>query len=160
MQEALDSASPAYGLDAYYTEVNGKYEVRTDMDLPAARVKELKELAPLVQRAAKRGHLNRSYMMDVLGLIEGGKARPNESLARKGLSALDRGTAISAMMFNQAERFNRQVAMVASYKLALKKLETEQPNLTKGKEKILRLKQPSSKRTSSTVALRWKQRLD
>jgi hypothetical protein len=137
VQEALDSASPAYGLDAYYTEVNGKYEVRTDMDLPAARVKELKELAPLVQRAAKRGHLNRSYMMDVLGLIEGGKARPNESLARKGLSALDRGTAISAMMFNQAERFNRQVAMVASYKLALKKLEAEQPNLTKAQREDL-----------------------
>ena len=137
VQEALDSASPAYGLDAYYTEINGKYEVRTDMDLPAARVKELKELAPLVQRAAKRGHLNRSYMMDVLGLIEGGKARPNESLARKGLSALDRGTAISAMMFNQAERFNRQVAMVASYKLALKKLEAEQPNLTKAQREDL-----------------------
>ena len=137
VQEALDSASPAYGLDAYYTEVNGKYEVRTDMDLPVARVKELKELAPLVQRAAKRGHLNRSYMMDVLGLIEGGKARPNESLARKGLSALDRGTAISAMMFNQAERFNRQVAMVASYKLALKKLEAEQPNLTKAQREDL-----------------------
>ena len=131
VQEALDASSPAYGLDAYYTEVNGNYTVRTDMDLPAERIKELKEIAPLVQRAAKRGHLNRSYMMDVLGLIEGGKARPNESLARKGLSALDRGTAISAMMFNQAERFNRQVAMVASYKLAIKKLEKEQPKLTK-----------------------------
>lgn len=137
VQEALDASSPAYGLDAYYTEVNGNYTVRTDMDLPAERIKELKEIAPLVQRAAKRGHLNRSYMMDVLGLIEGGKARPNESLVRKGLSVLDRGTAISAMMFNQAERFNRQVAMVASYKLAIKKLEKEQPKLTKAEREDL-----------------------
>jgi hypothetical protein len=39
-------------------------------------------------------------------------------MGTKLLSGLDTGTAISAMMFNQAERFNRQVSMLMSYDLA------------------------------------------
>ena len=128
----FDAASPAYGLDAYYkvTE-NGDYVVRTDMGLPASRVNELKELAPLVRLAADRGHLNRSYIMDALSIQEGGKVRRTDSLSQKLGSALDFGTGLSAQLFNQAERYNRQVSMVASYKLALDKLKAEQPNLSK-----------------------------
>jgi hypothetical protein len=129
---AFDAASPAYGLDAYYkvTE-NGDYVVRDDMGLPASRITELKELAPLVRLAAERGHLNRSYIMDALSLQEGGKVRRTDSLSQKLGSALDFGTGLSAQLFNQAERYNRQVSMVASYKLALDKLKAEQPNLSK-----------------------------
>lgn len=129
---AFDAASPAYGLDAYYTITdNGDYVVRTDMGLPDSRITELKELAPLVRLAAERGHLNRSYIMDALGLQEGGRVRRTDSLSKKLGSALDFGTGLSAQVFNQAERYNRQVSMVASYKLALDKLKTEQPNLSK-----------------------------
>ena len=132
VSDAFDAASPAYGLDAYYdVTADGDFTVRTDMDLPADRVKELKELAPLVRMAAERGHLNRSYIMDALSLQEGGKVRRNDSVTQKLASALDFGTGLSAQLFNQAERYNRQVSMVASYKLALDKLKTEQPNLSK-----------------------------
>ena len=129
---AFDAASPAYGLDAYYkVTANGDYVVRDDMGLPDSRITELKELAPLVRLAADRGHLNRSYIMDALSIQEGGKVRRTDSLSQKLGSALDFGTGLSAQLFNQAERYNRQVSMVASYKLALDKLKAEQPNLSK-----------------------------
>ena len=120
-QKATDVAgkfSPAYGLDAYYKQDGDKFVVRDDIDLSKAERKELEELAPLVKQASDRGHLNRSFMADAVGLLEGGRAKRDDGMGSKILSRLDTGTAISAMMFNQAERFNRQVSMVLAYDLA------------------------------------------
>jgi hypothetical protein len=120
-QKATDVAgkfSPAYGLDAYYKQDGDKFVVRDDIDLSKAERKELEELAPLVKQASDRGHLNRSFMADAVGLLEGGRAKRDDGMGSKILSGLDTGTAISAMMFNQAERFNRQVSMVLAYDLA------------------------------------------
>jgi hypothetical protein len=120
-QKATDAAgkfSPAYGLDAYYKQDGDKFVVRDDIDLSKAERKELEELAPLVKQASDRGHLNRSFMADAVGLLEGGRAKRDDGMGSKLLSGLDTGTAISAMMFNQAERFNRQVSMVLAYDLA------------------------------------------
>ena len=132
----LDKIAMAHGLDAYYDITdNGDFIVRKDKDQSAERIKELERLAPLVRLASERGHLSRSFIFDAMGLQEGGKARKfgkDESLAQNAASAIDFGTGVSAVMFNQAERFNRQVTMVATYNLALDRITTENPKMPLG----------------------------
>jgi len=124
-----DKISIAHGLDAYYDRTeNGDFVVKKDKDVPAEKQKELERLAPLVKMMYERGHLNRSFLFDALGLQEGGKARRTNTLLRKAAAALDIGTALSAAMFNQSERFNRQVSAVAAYNLALERISKESPN--------------------------------
>ena len=128
----LDKIAMAFGLDAYYDITdNGDFIVKKEKDIPAERIKELERMAPLVKLASERGHLNRSFIFDALGLQEGGKARwhKTDTLAHKGSALLDWGTGISAMMFNQAERFNRQVTMVAAYNMALERISTDNPKM-------------------------------
>lgn len=116
--DLADKFSPAYGIDAYYKRVGDDFVVRDDLDLTPEHKKELEEFAPLVKEAADRGHLNRSFIADAIGLLEGGRARRGGGFVADRLADLDTVTAISAMMFNQAERFNRQVSMLVSYDLA------------------------------------------
>ena len=116
--DLADKFSPAYGIDAYYKRVGDDFVVRDDLGLTPEHIKELKEFAPLVKEAANRGHLNRSFIADAIGLLEGGRARRGGGFVADRLADLDTVTAISAMMFNQAERFNRQVSMLVSYDLA------------------------------------------
>ena len=126
----LDKIALAHGLDAYYDITdNGDFVVKKDEDIPEERLKELERIAPVVRLASERGHLNRSFIFDALGLQEGGKARRTDTLGRKISAAIDYGTGLSAMMFNQSERFNRQVTMVASYNLALDRITTENPKM-------------------------------
>ena len=130
VEEATDIAnkfSPAYGIDAYYKREGDRFVVRDDLELTPEHRKELEEFAPLVKQAADRGHLNRSFIADAIGLMEGGRAKRKDSAGETLLSWLDTGTAISAMMFNQSERFNRQVSMLMSYDLA------KQDAVSKGK---------------------------
>jgi hypothetical protein len=123
--KVIDKASIAYGIDAYYdVTADGDFIVRKDLKLDKARVAELERLAPLVRLASNRGQLNRSYLLDALGLEEGGRARGGNVFSRN----MDRITSISAMMFNQAERFNRQTTMVAAYNLALNKMTGGKPD--------------------------------
>jgi len=126
----LDKIALAHGLDAYYDITdNGDFVVKKNEDIPEERRKELERIAPVVRLASERGHLNRSFIFDALGLQEGGKARRTDSLGRKISAAIDYGTGLSAMMFNQSERFNRQVTMVASYNLALERITAENPKM-------------------------------
>lgn len=126
----LDKIALAHGLDAYYDITdNGDFVVKKNEDIPEERLKELERIAPVVRLASERGHLNRSFIFDALGLQEGGKARRTDTLGRKISAAIDYGTGLSAMMFNQSERFNRQVTMVASYNLALDRITTENPKM-------------------------------
>lgn len=126
----LDKIALAHGLDAYYDITdNGDFVVKKNEDIPEERLKELERIAPVVRLASERGHLNRSFIFDALGLQEGGRARRTDTLGRKISAAIDYGTGISAMMFNQSERFNRQVTMVASYNLALDRITAENPKM-------------------------------
>jgi hypothetical protein len=126
----LDKIALAHGLDAYYDITdNGDFVVKKDEDIPEERLKELERIAPVVRLASERGHLNRSFIFDALGLQEGGKARRTDTLGRKVSAFIDWGTGLSAMMFNQSERFNRQVTMVASYNLALDRITAENPKM-------------------------------
>ena len=126
----LDKIAMAHGLDAYYDITdNGDFVVKKEKDIPAERIKELERIAPLVRMASERGHLNRSFIFDALGLQEGGKARRTDTLARKLSAGIDYGTGLSAMLFNQSERFNRQVTMVAAYNMALERISTDNPKM-------------------------------
>ena len=126
----LDKIAMAHGLDAYYDITdNGDFVVKKEKDIPAERLKELERIAPLVRMASERGHLNRSFIFDALGLQEGGKARRTDTLARKLSAGIDYGTGVSAMLFNQSERFNRQVTMVAAYNMALERISADNPKM-------------------------------
>ena len=87
----------------------GNYTVRKDIEGYAERRKELEEILPLVQLAAERGQLNRSLFADSLGLDSSGRDK----------SVIDRVSGWSAFMFHQVEQYNRQVTMLAAYKLEL-----------------------------------------
>jgi hypothetical protein len=75
---------------------------------------ELKKFATLVEVAQSRGQLTRSFMMDALGLDEAGRRKTGD-----WRSLMNNTVAISAIPFNQAERLNRQVTLMAAYDLAL-----------------------------------------
>tara|TARA_B100001989_G_scaffold252961_1_gene237188 strand:+ start:3318 stop:9212 length:5895 start_codon:yes stop_codon:yes gene_type:complete len=68
----------------------------------------IREYNTLVRVAADQGQLTNSYIFDALGLQE-----------KRNL--LDKITALSAFVFNYAERFNRQSILMASYKLNLQR---------------------------------------
>ncbi len=114
-REALkDKAMPS--LDNYYTfsrDKDGKvsYEVRKDLNIDKERADELIDLLPLMELAARRGQLNSSFIADTLSTSQAGRK----------MSKMDAVTNASALMFHEAEVMNRQVTMVAAYKLALKK---------------------------------------
>lgn len=111
-------ASLAYGVDvAYYNiDENGDFTVRDDINLTDDRKAELTELIPVIQDNYKRAKLHNNIVYDSIGLNEIGSRK--KGILTKGL---DIATALSGMMFNQSERFNRQVITVASYKLAVAK---------------------------------------
>lgn len=114
----------------------GNYTVRKDIEGYAERRKELEEILPLVQLAAGRGQLNRSLFADSLGLDSSGRDK----------NIIDRVSSWSAFMFHQVEQYNRQVAMLAAYKLELARLNdpkratAEEQKLSSAKKKNLLLK--------------------
>ena len=103
----------------------GNYVVRKDIEGYTERRKELEEIAPLVQLAAQRNQLNRSLFADTLGLDSSGRDK----------SVIDRISSLSAFMFHQVEQYNRQVSMLAAYKLELDRL--NDPKRSTAKEKGL-----------------------
>ena len=111
-------------LDNYYTFTrdpnsgNLLFSVREDLELPKDVITELEGLAPLIQLASRRGHLNSSFLADTLSVDGAGRK----------MSRYDTVTNASALMFHQAELMNRQVTMVTAYKLELDKLTNGDPN--------------------------------
>ncbi len=111
-------------LDNYYTFTRDPnsgdllFSVREDLELPKDRITELEELAPLIQLASRRGHLNSSFLADTLSIDGAGRK----------MSRWDTMTNASALMFHQAELMNRQVTMVTAYKLELDKLTNGDPS--------------------------------
>ena len=82
-----------------------------------------------------RGHLSRSFLFDQLGLAEGGRARQwgrDQSLGKNITSALDFATGASAVLFNQADRYNRQITALTAYNLALDRITTQNPSMPLG----------------------------
>jgi hypothetical protein len=124
----VNSASIGYGIDAYYdVDSEGNFSVRKDLK-DKKLIAEAKRNLPLVQRMKREAELSRSYLLDVLGMHEGSKTVKGGFI--EGLGRI-KNTAVagSAMMFNQAERFNRQTITVAAYNLELEKLSQQYPDM-------------------------------
>tara|TARA_R110002126_G_scaffold73711_1_gene183772 strand:+ start:1 stop:3267 length:3267 start_codon:yes stop_codon:yes gene_type:complete len=109
-----------FGIDNYYNvDKDGNFTLRDD--LSTEKKNELKDLAPIVKAAYDRGLLGRSTILESMGIEEGGRESRGRPLSR----ALDRVSSASAIFFNSAERFNRQVTLVSTYKLALNDINTK-----------------------------------
>ena len=106
------------GMEYYFDrDKEGNYTVKKDLD--PKKAKAIQDLAPLVKGAAIRNQLGTSTQLkDSLGLEEGGRKKKG-NIAGKGL---DFTTIWSAIFFTGAEKFNRQVTMIASYRLILERL--------------------------------------
>ena len=118
-------AGSSISIDKYFDEQNQlkpeyenlvreRYKSRGKQE-EDARVAELQDYATLVSVASRQGQLTNSYLFDALGLQE-----------QRNL--LDKLTGVSAFFFNQAERFNRQAVLMATYKLSLDQYKKKNPN--------------------------------
>ena len=107
----------------------GVSEFTVKTDVPEQFKKELAELAPMVQRASELGLLSKSSLIaEAMGLDESGIQFEGGGIKKKAGRLLDRIAAGSAVFFNGAERFNRQVTLISTYKLALDKLNSTDTN--------------------------------
>ena len=126
----------AHGLESYYDITDNRdFTVKKDLEVSDERRKELERIAPLVKLMHARGHLSRSFLFDQLGLAEGGRARQwgrDQSLGKNITSALDFATGASAVLFNQADRYNRQITALTAYNLALDRITTQNPSMPLG----------------------------
>jgi len=84
-----------------------------------AKIKYFNRMIPLVQRAKNGGQISHSMVADHLGVSDAGRKKSKNFAIR----FLDGTSALSAVMFNTAERFNRQVTLTMSYDLTLNKLD-------------------------------------
>lgn len=104
-------------MDNYFVlDDNNQYTLREDT--PAELRQALQDIAPLVDAASKNGQLNRSIFYDSIGVEGVGRSR----------NLFDYYSAVSGALFHQAERANRQVALIAAYKLELSRLQKENPD--------------------------------
>jgi hypothetical protein len=90
-------------------------------DFADPKNKDLKHLESLVRVAGDRGQLNRSMIYDILDV----DTAPN---------VLTKINAVSGFAFHQAERMNRQIALVSAYELELQKLLGKDKALTSATE--------------------------
>jgi len=115
------------GIDNFFvSDGNGGFKVREDMGLDDAsknpmhkgktkrEVFRLDQLKTLVEVASARGQLNRSIFYDTLSLEN----------VQENNSMWSRVNVLSAWMFHQVEKHNRQVALTSTYFLELDRMKT------------------------------------
>ena len=141
MTEAMSLVkSSGNNIDSYFdisqdTDANSKtfgevtYTLREGLDPKI--VAEYGPLTTLVTMASKRSYLTQSYISDAMGLDENTSTFEfiKDKLGKEKSGRINRGSAFqkglntvsstSAIMFNAGERFNRQVTLLAAYKLSL-----------------------------------------
>ena len=98
-----------------YSYLEGKVRKEKERPVTTKEKEILKKYAPLVKMASEQGQLTKSFLIDALGLQEAGRIKQGNVAAR----VLDTIAAFSAIPFNQAERFNRQSILLASFELAV-----------------------------------------
>tara|TARA_R110000796_G_scaffold126711_1_gene241648 strand:- start:42 stop:1598 length:1557 start_codon:yes stop_codon:yes gene_type:complete len=86
-------------------------------DVPNAKKKEVGAYADIVKAAAENGMLQITSIAEFMGLQESGQ-RNLKTMRGK----VDGVVAASAYAFNFAERMNRQVTLLSTYELALRKI--------------------------------------
>jgi hypothetical protein len=152
-QEFKESFVGAPSIDNYYVaDENGRFSLRSGLDLDNEKVffempvkgktngkqnvKKLTEkqfiemILPLVQLASDRGLLSKSLMADILALDVSGKKQ--ETWGKELWEVFNTATALP---FQVSERYNRQVALVASYLNEMERMATN-PNKNKGEDKL------------------------
>jgi hypothetical protein len=114
------NASPS--IDNYFTyDAKGKFFVKeadalgldTSKPEDAKKYAAITRLSPIVEAASKQGLLNRSLTQEQMGLEGSGR----------GNTLMDKISAIFAFQFHHVERFNRQIALISSFELELRRLE-------------------------------------
>ena len=135
------------------------YELRKG--LPDDIVKKYKPLTTLVKLASEQSYLTQSYLSDAMGLDESTTSFESvrEKLGMESSGRINRGnkpekvlnsvSAVSAIMFNAGERFNRQVTLLASYNLSLETIQAREVK----KDKADRLTDPQMEIEASEDAL-------
>tara|TARA_R100001377_G_scaffold37431_3_gene20827 strand:- start:5 stop:2584 length:2580 start_codon:yes stop_codon:yes gene_type:complete len=107
-----------------------KYTVKKDLMLPdmkkgglrratTAEVKEIQDMAPLVQRAKDQSWLGESLVAEAMGISEGtGRQRTGN----KAQQVLDATARLSGILFSAGERYTKQTLLVSQYSLILGKM--------------------------------------
>jgi len=101
--------------DFYNIDKNGNYTLKEGLNLTPEMRERLQYFIPAVKEAAERGYLGRSYLLDVLGVNEGGREA----------NLPDKITQVSAMGFNFVEKYNRQTVLFSNYKLNRDAMDSE-----------------------------------
>ena len=130
--------------DMTMNKKTGEFEYTLRKDLDPTIVKEFGPLKTLITMASSRSYLTQSYIADAMGLDEGtqtfevlskalgieasGRISQEGNFASKALNSV---SSISAYMFNAGEKFNRQVTLLASYKLSLDNIQTREASKPK-----------------------------
>tara|TARA_E500000178_G_C17036875_1_gene763917 strand:- start:774 stop:7925 length:7152 start_codon:yes stop_codon:yes gene_type:complete len=137
-----DSKIPEAGIDTYFdvTLDANNNEIYTLKEkhkkgLSPSKLKKLEDLAPLVKVAVDGNQLNRTFFADAMGLDESG--RPIDGTTGKPQELWRNFMGLGATVFNSADRFNRQVSMVAFYQLELNKLRKGKKNAKLTEEQMI-----------------------
>ena len=140
---------------------SGEFTYALKKGLDPKIVAEYEPLTTLITMSAGRSYLTQSYLADAMGLDEStqvfGSAKEKLGLESSGRvnrgnvfsKALNSVSAVSAIMFNSGEKFNRQVTLVSAYKLSLEAIQTRERN----KEEADRLSNEDIQREASEDAL-------
>ena len=120
VMQSAETKFSAPALDSFYdiNEETGDLTVKDGLDDRIDK-EMLERIKPVIKEGLNRGQLNRSFIADTLGLGERGRTQTG--------SLFDKVTGISAMMFNTAERINRQVTLLSSYELVLDAINSGKP---------------------------------
>jgi hypothetical protein len=108
----------APSIDNAFVVVDGAYTVRTDMGFTPEQVAQYETLIPLIEEMAAQGELSRSLFYDSFGF---------ETAGRKN-TVFSRVSTLMGGAFHVAERMNRQVTALASYRLHYAQLRAANPN--------------------------------
>ena len=105
-------------IDIYFeTDGAGGYRLREGLELPDETRAYLEDVEDIMRLAADRGMLHRSLIYDTLGVEEVGPK----------ITGGDKFNAFMGGPFHIAERVNRQVTLLATFRLAKDKLRAENP---------------------------------
>ena len=105
--------------DLFDLDANGNYTVKANLSDGQKKLINDMNLEVLVKAAAEQGQLTKSFLPDALAVHEQGRKGKGGFFG----SLLDSASGLGAQFgFAQAERFNRQTAMVATYDLTLRQL--------------------------------------
>jgi len=101
--------------DSHKKKIRANNSNKADAD---KEIKKLEDLAPLVKLAKQQGMLQTTALSEVLNVSDAGRTKNSNPALR----FLDNVSALSAIGFTAAERFNRQSTMIMSYTLVLNKM--------------------------------------